>query len=282
MQVNSSALVTFPKSGALAACLRVIMVGSNLALADANDREDGTLAQNYLAAGLGQGNYAAVVSRHAPGTCMMVASGAISQWADVFADVSGQVSANPTGYYIGVACTAAAVAGDWLEVFRVDDRGGMIYTSTGVSNVITNTITETPFNKTCVLAPNVLKVGDMIHVLAHVLCPSTNSTDTLTLKLKIGTTVLIATAAVDVANNDIALIDCMIMVRTVGASGTFIAVGTQGLGTPGTVTAKPFNLASTAIDTTASQMISVTATWSVANAGDQAELDLLSVIRNGG
>jgi hypothetical protein len=74
----------------------------------------------------------------------------------------------------------------------------------------------------------------------------------------------------------------MIMVRTVGASGTFIAVGTQGLGTPGTVTAKPFNLASTAIDTTASQMISVTATWSVANAGDQAELDLLSVIRNGG
>jgi hypothetical protein len=283
-ECNSTPHITLPKtsSGSIGNYLRVVMIAGVLALADANDRELGVTDQNYLGSGLGQGGYASITSRHTPGTQFFTASGAISQYADVYADVLGQVSANPTGYYIGIALTATSNAGDYLEVLRVDDRGGMLYTSIGVSNVITNTVAETAFNKTAVFAPNTLKVGDFIHILAHVLCPATNSTDTLLLKLKIGATVLVATAAVDVANADIGLIDFVLCIRTVGAGGTFIGVGTQALGTPGTVTSKPVNLASTAIDTTASQTISVTATWSVANAGDQAELDLLCVNRNGG
>jgi hypothetical protein len=283
-QVNNTPVITLPRTsgGSIGAFLRVVMTAGVLALADANDRELGVTDQNYLGSGLGQGTVGAIVDRHNPGTVFMTASGAISQYADVYADINGLISANPTGYYIGIALTSASTSGDYVEVLRVDDRGGMLYTSTGISNVITNTVAETAFNKTCILAANTLKVGDFIHILAHVLCPSTNSTDTLTLKLKIGTTVLVATAAVDVANNDIGLIDMVLCVRTVGGAGTFIAIGTQGLGTPGTVTAKPANLASTVIDTTASQTISVTATWSVANAGNQAQLDLLAVNRNGG
>jgi hypothetical protein len=282
MQVNTTPEITFPKTGALGPYLRVVMTGGLLALADANDREIGTLRQNYLASGLGQGNFANVISRHAPGTVMMIASGAITQFADVYADVLGKVTGNPTGYYIGMAMTTVTANGDQVEVLRVDDRGGMLFINPAVSNVITNTVAETAFNKSVTFAANTLKVGDFIHVIAHVACPATNSTDTLTLKLKIGATVVIATAAVDVANGDIALIDAIFIVRTIGAAGTFVAVGTQGLGTPGTVTAKPFNLASTVIDTTAAQQITVTATWSVANAGDQAQMDIFAVNRNGG
>lgn len=284
MQINTTPEITLPKSGALGAFLRVVMINGLLALADAADREVGTLRMQYQASGLGGGNVADVISRHAPGTQLMIASGAIPQYGDVFADVSGKVSNSPGGYFIGMAMQAATANGDAIEVLRIDDRDGLLFINPAASAQVTNTITETAFNKQFTFAPNTLKVGDFIHIMAHVTCPSTNSTDTLTLKVKIGTTVLVATAAVDVANNDIAVIDCMVIIRTVGnaAAGTFIAFGTQGLGTPGTVVSKPFNLASTAIDTTISQLISVTATWSVANAGDQAQLDAFVVHRNGG
>ena len=180
-ECNATPHITLPKttSGSIGNYLRVVMIAGVLALADANDRELGVTDQNYLGSGLGQGGFASITSRHAPGSQFFTASGSISQYADVYADVSGQVSANPTGYYIGIALTAASNSGDYLEVLRVDDRGGMLYTSTGVSNVVTNTTAETAFNKTCVLAPNTLKVGDFIHILVHVLCPATNSTDTL-------------------------------------------------------------------------------------------------------
>jgi len=282
MQVNTTPEITLPKSGALGAFLRVVMVNNLLALADAADREVGTLRMQYQASGLGGGNVADIISRHAPGTQLMIASGAIPQYGDVFADTLGKVSNSPGGYYIGMAMQAATSNNDAIEVLRIDDRDGLLFINPAVSAVITNTVAETAFNKSFTFAPNTLKVGDFVHIMAHVTCPSTNSTDTLTLKIKIGTTVLVVTAAVDVANADIAVIDCMLIVRTIGAGGTFIAFGTQGLGTPGTVTSKPFNLASTAIDTTASQQITVTGTWSVANAGDQAQLDAFVVHRNGG
>src|SRR4029077_8294798 len=68
-----------------------------------------------------------------------------------------------------------------------------------------------------------------------------------------------------------------IVVRAIGASGSIVAAGNQGLGTPGTVTSKPFNLTPTTIDTTVAQLLAMTGTWSVANAGDQARLDLFNV-----
>jgi hypothetical protein len=88
---------------------------------------------------------------------------------------------------------------------------------------------------------------------------------------------LAATAAVDVANGDIGFFMCDIVIRTIGANGTFVATGVQALGVPGTVTAKPFFLASTAIDTTATHLINVNADWSVAAAANSCRLDILNV-----
>ena len=64
-----------------------------------------------------------------------------------------------------------------------------------------------------------------------------------------------------------------------GGRGTVVGFGFATIGPPATATAKPFTLASTTLDTTAAQAITATATWSVANAGNQARLDGLTVRR---
>ena len=97
------------------------------------------------------------------------------------------------------------------------------------------------------------------------------------MQLRLGTTDILATGAVDVANGDIGYIDADIVIRTIGASGTMVAAGVVALGVPGTVTAKPKLMASTAIDTTAAISVNVSATWSVANAGNSVRLDVLDV-----
>lgn len=152
-----------------------------------------------------------------------------------------------------------------------------LYESVADSATITNTAAETDFNKTYAIPANFLQVGDVLHIRGVVTVPNQNSTDTLTLKLYVGTQVIVATAAVDVATNDQGLIDAYFTVRSIGASGTFIANGVEALGIPGTATARPFALGSTSIDTTASKTIKVTATWSNASTSNQAVLSSLSV-----
>jgi predicted RecA/RadA family phage recombinase len=153
----------------------------------------------------------------------------------------------------------------------------LLYSAEAGSTVITNTVAETDFDKQVTIPANTLQVGDVIRVRGEAIAPSTNATDTLTLKLKVGNTVVVATAAVDVANNDIGYLEADLVVRTIGAGGTFVACGVQALGTEGTVTAKPFKMSSTAIDTTVSQTVKASAQWSVANAANQVRLDVLNV-----
>lgn len=148
----------------------------------------------------------------------------------------------------------------------------LTYTTVAASATITNTATETDFNQTAVIAANTLKAGDLIRVQAHAVCSATNGTDTLTVKLKIGSTVIASTGALDVANGDVVLVDALLVVRTIGASGTFVASGIINIGVPGTATTKVFNLASTAIDTTVNQTIKLTGQWSAVSSGDVVAL----------
>src|SRR5262245_2832131 len=179
---------------------------------------------------------------------------------------------------IGRVVLAAASADPTVRVLLdMTVTPDMLFVETAAATVVTNTTTETTFDQNVTIPANRLQVGDVIRVRGMGICPSTNSTDTLTVKLKLGAAVIVVTAAVDVANNDIWLIEADIVVRAIGASGSIVAAGNQGLGTPGTVTSKPFNLTPTTIDTTVSQLLAMTATWSVANAGDQARLDLFNV-----
>lgn len=159
-------------------------------------------------------------------------------------------------------------------------NAGVLYKNTAASAAVTNTTTETLFDKSYTLPANALLAGDVIEIDAQAIATATNSTDTLNLKLYIGGiagTNIAATGAVDVANNDVGIIKATLVIRTIGASGTFVAEGYTSLGVGGTVTAKAFLLGSTAIDTTASKVIGVSATWSVANAGNSCRLDVLTV-----
>jgi hypothetical protein len=155
---------------------------------------------------------------------------------------------------------------------------GYLANTAAASTAITNTNTETAFsNGTVTIPANTLKVGDVIRVRAQGIATATNSTDTLTVKLKIGSDVVAATAALDVADNDIFVIDASIVIRTIGATGTFVATGFQIIGPPATATAKPFSKASTTIDTTAAQTLSITATWSVASTSNSVRMDVFLV-----
>lgn len=186
--------------------------------------------------------------------------------------------------YMYVAAGAVAIA-DGAKLMS-DGAGGVmnalasgqLYGTTTASSAITNTTAETTFSTGSYTIPaNFLKLGDTIHFKGKVEVPSQNSTDTLNIKFKIGTTVISATGAVDVATNDEGYFEGTFTVTAVGSSGSIDASGFNSLGTPGTATEKEFSLAATTVDTTATQALTVTGTWSVASASDQAILTQFQV-----
>lgn len=189
-----------------------------------------------------------------------------------------QVAAGNT--YAGLSAKAKAASATTAEVklnAGSPVTGESIQAASAVSSTITNTTDETAFSLTATIDGTALKAGDVIRVQATGTCPSTNSTDTLNIKLKFGTEEIIATGAVDVADNDIFHINADIVVRTAGASGAIVGSGTYALGVPGTVTAKPFLKASASEDISGDTNVSLTATWSVAHADNQVQLDILNV-----
>lgn len=265
---------TLLAASALVSGLRVkINSAGALAAADALDLEIGTVESRALATN----DPASYAPLPVDGTVWMVSSGAISQYAEVFASDGGKITSTPNGNYLGFALNAASVDGDRVEVVRTQRRHRRLFNSIAASAAVTNTVAETAFDQSLTLPANFLKAGDRIRVRLLVLATATNSTDTLNVKLKIGSTIIAATGALDVANNDVAYIDAELTIRTSGASGTCVAAAISSIGPPASATLKAQQLASTAIDTTATQAITVTATWSVANAGNSCRLDTLSI-----
>lgn len=155
-----------------------------------------------------------------------------------------------------------------------------LYSNVAASTAVTNTTTETAFDQKYTLPANSLQVGSVLRIRAQGIATATNSTDTLNAKLYIGGTTgqLIAqTGALDVANNDLFTFDFELIVRTIGATGTIVGAGYTFVGTPGTANLRAAYLASSTLDTTANKDIVVSATWSVANAGNSCRLDVLHV-----
>lgn len=175
-------------------------------------------------------------------------------------------------------CVAAAASGDATvrtRLFRNVPFGR--FAAVAASTAVSNTTTETAFDVYPTIPANYLKAGDVLRVRHESIATATNSTDTLTVKLYLGSVQIATTGAVDVANNDIAYIDAQVVIRTSGASGTLVATGKTALGASGTVTAKPFYLASTSIDTTAALAVWCKATWSAASSGDSCRQDVFNI-----
>jgi hypothetical protein len=217
----------------------------------------------------------------AAGTSKVTAAAAVLIGAIVVSADDGKVQPIPAtpGVYIqrGIAMQAASGNGSIFEIAPIGWGQIINLANQAASAAVTATTTPTSFDKSFTFPANSLKAGDRIRFRAQVIASATNSTDTLTLKALLGSDELAATAAVDVANGDIGYIEGEIVVRTAGASGTAVAAGSQALGVPGTVTAKPFLKASFTLDTTATKELAIQATWSTNNAGNSCRLDVLDV-----
>lgn len=102
---------TFPNNAALSKAIRVVLSAGNLAAAGASDIAIGTMEYRALAGD----EVGTVRLRTASGTQLMVASGAISANAAVYAAASGKVAGSGT-ILIGIALEAATADGDIIEV----------------------------------------------------------------------------------------------------------------------------------------------------------------------
>lgn len=270
---NETGVRSFTAGSDLEAFRRVVYNGTSVSYATAGEPYDGTTLNKVVS-----GDQVAVKLANFAGTRRMVASAAISAGAAVYGSASGKISATKIGRPIGRAVKAASGDGSEIEVETIElNVGSLVKTTVAAGTTLTNTTTETSLGDTYVIPAGSLRAGDVIKIRSHGTTPSTNSTDTLTVKIKIGSNIILATAATDVANNDAWTLDATIQVRTIGASGTIISFGAAGLGVPGTATMRVSNMASATVDTTGDLTIDVTGTWSAASASDQAAQQALIV-----
>lgn len=127
-----------------------------------------------------------------------------------------------------------------------------------------------------------LQPGKVYRVRAAVIATATNSTDTLTVRLRVGPTTLVGTVvgssgAVDVANSDVAIVDVEMVVRDADSSSVVLCHGiVSTLGAEGTATARAA-FESLALDSAAEQLIEITGQWSSTSAGNSCRCDALTI-----
>lgn len=125
------------------------------------------------------------------------------------------------------------------------------------------------------------QVGKVYRFRAAVEVPSTNSTDTLTLRARLGGTTLAGTAiftsgAVDAANADLAVIDGEFTVRSIGATGV-AAYAVAGSNPDAATIALGAHAGTATVDTTSACLLEITADWSVAHADNQCNATSFTV-----
>jgi len=120
---------TFTAGGAIAQYLRVILgSGGTIAAASASEVETGVLEDAAFASG----DIRQVRLRTANGTMRMVANGAITLGADVYAAASGKIASSGT-VPCGTAMEAATTNGDVIEVLRQGLSGDLADDATGTT-----------------------------------------------------------------------------------------------------------------------------------------------------
>ena len=181
---------------------------------------------------------------------------------------------------------ASTVAiGDPLAVITTAGQVGMenIMAISAPSSDLTNSSTETTFNKSVIIPANTLSVGDIIKIRSAIVVSAVNATDTLVGDLLLNATKVCTSHALAVAANDLITVDVDLVVRTIGASGTVVAsgfqhIGAKTVGAVATTTFRPVFLVSTTLDTTAAATIAVSAKWSAASANNTCALQVLDVL----
>jgi hypothetical protein len=161
---------------------------------------------------------------------------------------------------------------DGFDLRQAINTADTVQATTSTSGTVANTTAETSVLGSVVgssvLAANALAVGRTLRIQAWGIVSDTG-TPTLTVKVKLGSTVILTTGAITLASgisDKLWRLEAIITCRSVGGSGTVFGQGqfnyNNGLFTD------IVNTATTTVDTTSSQTIDVTATWSAASSSN--------------
>ncbi len=152
---------------------------------------------------------------------------------------------------------------------------------TAAGTAVSNTTTETSLASWAVSA-NELQPNKLYRVTGAIRSTATNSTDTLTVTIRWGTsstmssnTSVFATTAVDQVNDDVVVFAFDLHVQTatrVAVSGFMTDADAEGSKLLGSV----YHVLTTAKDT--AYRLDVTATWSVANAGNSCQAEAFTIV----
>lgn len=216
------------------------------------------------------------------GTFKVVVDGAVTANDILYGTDDGCFDDDPSyGRGCMMALETATADDDVIEAVYIGPKQtGLIYSATADSDDVENTTTETAFsNASKTIDGSTLQVGDVIEVIGQVLCTDSNSTDTLNVKLYVGTEEIVATGAVDASDDDILQIHAFITIRSTGASGTLAATGTfSPLAAAGSCTTEAFSKSQATEDISGDVAIAMKATWSVAHADNECECENFVII----
>lgn len=151
-----------------------------------------------------------------------------------------------------------------------------------VGTAVTNTTTETVLNSTS-FPEDFLDAKKQIRWVGCVRATATHSTDTLTVKLRIGAAALtgnqlvLTIGATNVADNDVCAWDLRITIRS-GTSAIVDGWYTTLAASGSTVRTYIEHQAVTLTNTSAATFLGATATWSVADAGNSCQTERWAVM----
>jgi hypothetical protein len=179
-----------------------------------------------------------------------------------------------------VACTGRLTTTDAVASGTARVVGGLAYANTAASTAIASTSAETAFDTQYSIPANTLKAGTCVKIRFQGIATTAVGSDTMAYKLYIGGlsgTAIITSAATTLVNSQTFMGEAVVVCRTAGATGTFVATGTYKVNSAeGTFTLKDDITASTTINTQAAQVVCVGATMNTTNA-NSARLDIMAI-----
>jgi len=209
------------------------------------------------------------------GTFQGVAAGTFSLLAPLYTQADGKIDDINTGVRIGWALEACSYAAQYIE-FLPDLAQVAIVNAAAATAVGASSTDEEDIDVTAFIPANNIRAGSMFRIKACGIVVDQDSTPQCDVKLYAGTE-LIATATVAAAaDNDQCIIEADLVVRTIGSSGTLIALAKTSFDAAGTALVSALKASATE-DTTSGLTIKCTATFSASHADNSFRLDLLSV-----
>lgn len=151
--------------------------------------------------------------------------------------------------------------------------GRLLQVDTAAGTTLTNSTTETAL-ASYVFPANFFTASKVIRFSFACLTASSNSTDTLTIKVNFGGTAVATSTAVDQANNDVCVVEGTITIRDADSSGTAVAAVLVSDPDANGTSADAFYASVGSLDFTGALTLSVSGTWSVAHADNQVASQL--------